>query len=176
MSMLDNGSVPPGYVDPQQIQQRLLYQHRLAQGATRDEPMTSPWQGARMMADALAMNRVGNQAGGAQQQNQRLLGNVNTDATLQSQPPGAGTPTPPIRSPMPPPQAQSMAPPPPPMTGAPPVGMSGSIPAAQPGGPPSAPPGLTSGMQLPGLAGLGGMGGGQPPNPMMQALMTQPPG
>lgn len=170
-SPANSGSTPSGYMTPEQINQMYQYSGALTKGGMRDEEITSPWQGARMMADALAGRSMRNQAGAAQQQNSGLLGNLQTQAAMQSQPGGPGpsmtpgtppqmqppplqhpiTPTPPVR------------PPPAPMSGAPIPGLSGSVPSGMPGGMPGGPGGMVGGMQ-------------PPPNPMMQALMSQPPG
>ncbi len=172
----NNGQIPSWYMPPEQIGQMYKQGEEYTKRSQSDEPMTSPWQGAERMVHALAGNMMRNGTG--QQQAANTFG---TGAQIAGAQP-AGGPVPIHRAPFsayPPtssPQAQAMTPQPPPMTGEPPVGMAGSIPSAQPGGPPSAPPGLTSGMQLQGLAGLGGMGGGQSPVPWAQALMTQPPG
>ncbi len=86
-------SAPPPqsqYTMPDQLASQRQYADLLRKGATRDEPMTSPWQGARMMADALSGNIMSNRAGQQQMSNAARLGNVNTDASIQSQSMGVG--------------------------------------------------------------------------------------
>lgn len=128
----DMNSTPPGYMTPDQIKQMYAYSGDLTKGGMRDDTITSPWQGIRMMSDALAGRSMRNQAGGQQQQNTRLLGNAQTNVEgstfPQIQPPQQPiTPTPPVR-------------PPPPMNSAPPIrGLQGSVPSGMPGGMPGGP-------------------------------------
>jgi hypothetical protein len=189
-------NIPPGYVAPDLASQQYDYSKNLTAGGMRDKPISSPWQGVRMMADALSGGYARNQAG--QQQAGNTFGAGNDIASVPrpgqptslAPPPSAtpspmGTPTPPQSIPSPTPSPQ--------MGGAPPVpGLGGSMPSAMPGGMPGGPGGMVGGMQPPnsmgGMPPMGGMrppgpmagmqGGmmGQPPNPMMNALMTQPPG
>src|ERR1700692_3302762 len=140
MSMNNPSSTPAGYMTPEQIQQMYHYSGNLTAGGMRDKEITSPWQGVRMMADALAGRSMRNQAGqqqkgGINDYTQRLeqspgspMGGGNIPSTP---PPAQGTPTPP----------QSIQP--------------------QPTRPPMMPNSAGSPMQ------------GQ--NPMLAALMTQPP-
>lgn len=162
----DQGDYPTGYMTPEQIAQMYQQSSALSKGGQRDDTITSPWQGARMMADALAGRSMRNQAGAAQQKN------LNLDTTTRMmQPPPLSVP--PSATPGTPPQMQAppVTPTPPvrpppmnaPMGASPPVpGLQGSVPPSMPGGPPGAPPGMVGGMQ--------------PQNPMMAALMSQPPG
>jgi hypothetical protein len=152
-------STPAGYMTPEQVEQMYGYGGRLTKGATRDETITSPWQGLRMMADALSMNKVKNQAG------QQQMGGINDythrlEPAPNTPPQGATAPPPPLPSvpstPTPTQTAPIPAPPirpPAPITGAPVMGLQGSVPSAMPGGMP-----------------------GAPIDPMMSALMTPPPG
>ncbi len=172
--MLDTNSMPTGYQgyqDPNLINQTFGYAGGLTKGGLRDEPITSPWQGARMMADALAGGMMRNRAGqiGQGNRNQDASGLMGAVPHLPGQPISQAP-----FSANPPPSGGLDTPP---MAGTPPVpGLAGSVPSGAPGGPPGPPGGLTGGMQLPPLARMGGMGGGQPPDSMMQALMSQPPG
>lgn len=185
--MLDQGpqNMPPGYLPPDQVKQMYDYSQGLTKGGMRDDTITSPWQGARMMADALAGRSMRNQAGQAQAGNTfgagADLANVQRPGAQSPIPglaPGApsgihdlgpqgsfgggGTPTPPVKPIMSPPQ----------MSASPPLpGLGGSVPSSMPGGVPGGPAGMVGGMQPPQPPM-----GGQPPNPMMQALMSPPPG
>lgn len=148
MASQDIGSTTSGYMTPDQIAQMQQYSSDLTKGGMRDKEITSPWQGVRMMADALSGNIMRNRAGQQQQQNTRLLGDAQSGVEgstfpplgqSQLQPQQPITPTPPVR-------------PPPSMSGSPVPGLQGSVPSGMPGGMPSA-----------------------PVDPM-QALMMQPPG
>ncbi len=148
--LYNNASTPQGYMTPAQVEQMYGYTGALQKGATRDDTITSPWQGLRMMADALSMNKMRSQAG------QQQMGGINdyTHRLEQArntppQPSTPGSPPPTQMAPPPPPSTRPLAP----MTGAPIMGLQGSAPSATPGGVP-----------------------GAPIDPMMQALMSQPPG
>ncbi len=178
MDMLSPASapgVPQGYIPPDQISQMYDYAGNLTKGGQRDAPISSPWQGARMMADALAGRSMRNQAGGAQ------AGNTFGAGAQIAQTQGAGAPPSPPPPGSPPPMQGTPAPPSsihpqPQMGGGSPVqGLGGSVPSGMPGGMPGGPGGMMGGMQPPPFSSMAGMGG-QPPNPMMQALMSQPPG
>lgn len=150
-----------GYQDPNLVNQTYGYAGELTKGGLRDKEITSPWQGVRMMADALSGGMMRNRAG------QMGQGNRNLDASGvmgAAQPPGGPAPQSPL-SVNPPPSQPSSSPgsfgtptppvpkPAPIMSPAPPIaGLGGSVPNAMPGGVPHA-----------------------PVDPM-QALMMQPPG
>lgn len=169
--MLDMASTPPGYQTPQQVQQMYDQSAAYTKGGMRDSTITSPWQGARMMADALSGNVMRNRAGQSQMGNNTLdaqtRGMQSPSGMPQGQPsmapsqtPGSfGTPTPP------------MPPPPPQMGGGAPVPSPGITGSGMPGQP------MSAGIQ-PQMGGMGGNPGmpqgGQ--NPMMSALMSKPPG
>ncbi len=136
VSPSDLSSTPAGYMTPAQIEQMYGYSGALTQGATRDKEITSPWQGVRMMADALAMNKM---RGGAGQQ--QMQGIQDYTHRLEQAP---GQPLPAMAPPPAPPQMQPSLPaqpirPPPPMSGTPVPGLQGSVPSGMPGGMPGAP-------------------------------------
>lgn len=181
--MLDMASTPPGYQTPQQVQQMYDQSAAYTKGGMRDAPITSPWQGARMMADALSGNVMRNRAG------QQQMGGLNSGASQQlgmAQPPGApqGQPsmapsqTPGSFSTPTPPASQPPITHPTPMP-TPPLQMGGGSPVPSPGITGSGMPGqpMSAGIQ-PQMGGMGGNPGmpqnGQ--NPMMSALMSKPPG
>jgi GH24 family phage-related lysozyme (muramidase) len=56
-------STPEGYATPDQISQAQQLSALLMKGGHRDAPITSPWQGARMLADTLAGQQQSQHAG-----------------------------------------------------------------------------------------------------------------
>ena len=161
----DVNSTPPGYQTPEQSRSVYGYGNALLENSTKDQPITSFWQGPERMAHALFGNIARNQAGKLDRASdvydasrsapkdpfvggQPSVPAVNLSPSTTSG--SFGTQTPPIR-------------PPAPINASPPVAnLQGSVPSGMPGGVPGGPGGMVSGMQ--------------PPNPMMQALMMQPPG
>jgi len=95
----DYGSTPQGYMTPDQIKQMQGYAADLTAGGMRDKEITSPWQGVRMLADALAGRSMRNQFGQAQQQgynsaagtvaNQRAPGSFSQPVPYMNSPMGA---------------------------------------------------------------------------------------
>lgn len=65
-------STPSGYASPEQLASVQQYAALLSKGGMRDKEITSPWQGVRMMADALSGGMMRNQAGQMGQQNRNL--------------------------------------------------------------------------------------------------------
>lgn len=175
--------MPPGYQgyqDPTKINQMYGYAGGLTKGGMRDEPITSPWQGVRMMSDALGGNLMRNQAGHLAQQNRNMdasgtMGVAQPPGMPPSQSPGSfGTPTPPQQMTHPTPMPTPPPSPPPQMGSAPPVPSPGITGSGMPG------QNMSSGVQPqmggmgqnPGMPQMGGMG----QNPMMSALFSPPPG
>lgn len=161
----DQGDYPTGYMTPDQIAQMYQQSSALSKGGQRDAEITSPWQGARMMADALAGRSMRNQAGAAQAQNTFGAGRQ----TAAIQPPGGAPQAPMLPSIAPtPPSATpgSFGTPTPPIPQPRPIMGTGS---------PVANAGIT-GSGMPGAPMSGGIPQQQGGiNPMMAALMSQPP-
>jgi hypothetical protein len=82
-------STPEGYATPDQIAQAQQLSSLLMKGGHRDAPITSPWQGARMLADTLAGSNASNRAGAAQVQ----AGNAAASQVVPPQVPNQPTPT-----------------------------------------------------------------------------------
>ncbi len=89
---------PSGYASPEQLASVQQYAALLSKGGMRDKEITSPWQGVRMMADALSGGIMRNQAGQMGQQNRNLDASGIMGA---AQPPGgmAGLDQPPSQQP-----------------------------------------------------------------------------
>jgi hypothetical protein len=123
-------STPEGYATQDQIGSANTLGQNLLKGGQRDDTITSPWQGVRMMADTLAGGNALQKAGGAQMNlNTRAAQDVTQHAPANSpMPPQPGTP-PQMQPPPAQPAPISMGPPPTPM---------GQLPT--PPKPPMAPP------------------------------------
>lgn len=76
------------YTTPDQLTSMQQYAHLLMRGGQRDQPITSPWQGARMMADALSGNVMRNRAGQQQMSNLGLDAQTRGMQTLPGSQPG----------------------------------------------------------------------------------------
>ncbi len=81
-------STPSGYATPEQLASVQQYANLLLKGGQRDQPITHPLQGLRMMADTLAGRHLQNQAGQQQAQNTFGAG----AQVAGAQPPGAPQP------------------------------------------------------------------------------------
>jgi len=83
-------NTPTGYATPDQLASVRQYADLLTKGGMRDQQITSPWQGVRMLADTLAGTHLRNQA--AQQQ---MQGYDSGAGAVAAQPPaGASLPQP----------------------------------------------------------------------------------
>jgi hypothetical protein len=146
MPPFDMSSTPAGYASPDQLAQANLLTQQVNKGAHRDAPITSPWQGARMMADALTGQKM------MQHNSQQEMASRGYDNPQSLQGPGGASPQMPPGSPpgmlgQQPPPNTAMPPPPPPA----PSPQAGGMPMPQPR-PPGA-PGM--GMQPPqNMAGM----------------------
>lgn len=79
---------PSGYATPDQLSQVQQYANALMKGGQRDQPITSPWQGVRMMADTLSGNIMRNRMG------QQQMANLGLDAQTRGvQPPPGSQPS-----------------------------------------------------------------------------------
>ena len=157
--------VAEGYETPQQIQQRYEYAKALMGGATRDDTITSPWQGLRMLMDSYSAAKQREKAG-----QQEMFSRTEDQKTTPRDPwadidqgrasslpgifqtppnmPGTG-----VYSPTTAPQVPAS----PPVSPAPPQAPQAPIPYNTPG--------------MPGTGAVAGL----PQNNMVSALMTQPP-
>jgi hypothetical protein len=149
-------STPAGYATPDQLAQANMLTQQVNKGAHRDAPITSPWQGARMMADALTGQKM------MQHNSQQEMASRGYDNPQSLQGPGGAPSQMPPGSPpgmlgqQPPPNTAMPPPPPPssPQAG----GAAGGMPMPQPR-PPSAPgmPMQPGGMQAPPQTNMAGM-------------------
>jgi hypothetical protein len=153
-SPFDMLSTPAGYATQDQINQGYALGKNQTAAGHRDAPITSPWQGVRMMADTLSGANAMHQTGAAQT-DPRFAGTGDVvPHTVPNQPPGSppgmlGTPPPPTASLPPPPGAMAGGPPP----------MSGGAPPMPQARPPGAPgmPMQPGGMQAPPQQNMAGM-------------------
>jgi hypothetical protein len=88
LSAEDFLNTPSNYATPDQLASVRQYADLLTKGGQRDQQITSPWQGVRMLADALSGNVLRNQAG-----QQQMQGYGSAADAVSSQAPG-GSPQP----------------------------------------------------------------------------------